>query len=180
MSAVGLQAPQDSLSGRGPTGALRDPSVVGRPRQPTAVRGDEAEIKAIEQRLACSCGCTLDVFTCRTTDFTCTYSPELHREVLALRDDGKTAQQILDAFVDRYGEKALMAPKPEGIINLTGYLLPGGLIAAAAAGLILFITRRKAAVAAASAVATPGSPVGAHASPEELDRLRRALADLED
>jgi cytochrome c-type biogenesis protein CcmH len=180
LSAVGLQAPQDSLSGRGATGTLRDPSVVGRPRQPTAVRGDEGEIKAIEQRLACGCGCTLDVFTCRTTDFTCTYSPELHREVLALRDDGKTAQQILDAFVDKYGEKALMAPKPEGVINLTGYLLPGGLIAAAAAGLILFITRRKAVVAAASAVAAPGSPVGDHASPEELDRLRRALADLED
>ena len=180
LAGVGLQTPQDSLSGRGATGTLRDPSVVGRPRQPTAVRGDEAEIKAIEHRLACSCGCTLDVFTCRTTDFTCTYSPELHREVLALRDQGKTAQQILDAFVDKYGEKALMAPKPEGVINLTGYLLPGGLIAAAAAGLVLFITRRKAAVATASATAAPASPVGAHASPEELDRLRRALADVED
>ncbi|MEA2724326.1 MAG: cytochrome c-type biosis protein CcmH, partial [Gemmatimonadales bacterium] len=127
LTAVGLQAPQDSLSGRGASGSLRDPSVVGRPRQPTPVRGDEAEIKAIEHRLACSCGCTLDIFTCRTTDFTCTYSPELHREVLALRDDGKTAQQILDAFVEKYGEKALMAPKPAGVINLTGYLLPGGL-----------------------------------------------------
>lgn len=180
LTAVGLQAPQDSLSGRGASGSLRDPSVVGRPRQPTPVRGDEAEIKAIEHRLACSCGCTLDIFTCRTTDFTCTYSPELHREVLALRDDGKTAQQILDAFVEKYGEKALMAPKPAGVINLTGYLLPGGLIAAAAAGLVLFITRRKASVAAANATAAPASPVGAYASPDELDRLRRALADLED
>lgn len=180
LSAVGLQGPQDSLPGRGATGTLRDPSVVGRARPPTAVRGDEAEIQAIEQRLACSCGCTLDVFTCRTTDFTCTYSPELHREVLALRDGGKTAEQILDAFVDKYGEKALMAPKPEGVINLTGYLLPGGLIAAAGAGLVLFITRRKAAVSAANPVAAPAAPPGAHASPEELERLRRALADLED
>ena len=181
LAAAGLQAPQDSLSGRGATGTLRDPSVVGRPRQPTAIRGDEAEIQAIEQRLACSCGCTLDVFTCRTTDFTCTYSPELHREVLALRDEGKNAQEILDAFVSKYGEKALMAPKPEGVINLTGYLLPGALIAGAGAGLALFITRRKAAVAAAvSASPAPPSPMGAHVSPEELDRLRRALADIED
>ena len=94
-ASSGLQAPQDSLAGRGASGTLRDPSVVGRPRQPTAVRGDEAEIQAIEQRLACSCGCTLDIFTCRTTDFTCTYSPALHREVLALRDEGKTAQQMV-------------------------------------------------------------------------------------
>lgn len=176
----GLQTPQDSLAGQGATGTLRDPSVVGRPRQPTAIRGDEAEIQAIEQQLACNCGCTLDVFTCRTTDFTCTYSPTLHREVLALRDDGKTARQILDAFVDKYGEKALMAPKPEGVINLTGYLLPGALIAAAAAGLALFITRRKAAVAAATVSTGPASPREVHASPEELDRLRRALADIED
>ena len=172
-----LQAPQDSLSGRGATGTLRDPSVVGRPRQPTAIRGDEAEVQAIEQRLACTCGCTLDVFTCRTTDFTCTYSPELHREVLALRDEGKTAQEILGAFVDKYGEKALMAPKPEGVINLTGYFLPGALIAAAGAGLALFITRRKAKVAVAT---SPAPRLGVHASPEELDRLRRALADIED
>lgn len=176
----GLQTPQDSLAGQGATGTLRDPSVVGRPRQPTAIRGDEAEIQAIEQRLACSCGCTLDVFTCRTTDFTCTYSPTLHREVLALRDDGKTAQEILDTFVAKYGEKALMAPKPEGVINLTGYLLPGALIAAAGAGLVLFITRRKAAVAAATVSTAPASSTAVHASPEELDRLRRALADIED
>jgi cytochrome c-type biogenesis protein CcmH len=181
LAATGLvQAPQDSLAGRGATGTLRDPRVVGRPRQATAIRGDEAEIQAIEQRLACSCGCTLDVFTCRTTDFTCTYSPELHREVLALRDEGKTAQEILDTFVAKYGEKALMAPKPEGVINLTGYLLPGAVIAAAGAGLALFITRRKAAVATATPASGRASPVAAHASPEELDRLRRALADIED
>ena len=179
-ATTGLQSPQDSLAGGGATGTLRDPSAVGRPRQPTAIRGDEAEIQAIEQRLACNCGCTLDVFTCRTTDFTCTYSPALHREVLALRDQGKSAQEILNAFVDKYGEKALMAPKPEGFINLTGYLLPGALIAAAGAGLALFITRRKAAVAAVAASTAPVLPSEVHASPEELDRLRRALADIED
>jgi len=174
-----LQGLQDTLAGRGATGTLRDPSAVGRPRQPTAIRGDEAEIQAIEQRLACNCGCTLDVFTCRTTDFTCTYSPALHREVLALRDEGKNAQEILDAFVARYGEKALMAPKPSGVVNLTGYLLPGTLIAAAGAGLALFIVRRRAAGApAGNPVAA--APVPVSASPEELDRLRRALADIED
>ena len=176
MRAANLQTAQDSLAGGGATGTLRDPSAAGRPRQPTDGR-DDAEIQAIEQRLACSCGCTLDVFTCRTTDFTCTYSPELHREVLALRDDGKTARQILDTFVAKYGEKALMAPKPEGF-NLAGYLLPGTLIVGAGAGLALFIARRKTAV-----VLSPAAPADSpqvQASPEELDRLRRALADIED
>jgi cytochrome c-type biogenesis protein CcmH len=168
---------QDSLAGRDARGSLRDPDAAGRPRQPTDPR-DDAEIQAIEQRLACTCGCTLDIFTCRTTDFTCTYSPELHREVLALRESGNTAQQILDAFVAKYGEKALMAPKPEGF-NLAGYLVPGALIAAAGAGLLLFIGRRKAVVAAASEPES-SSALPAAASAEELERLRRELADVED
>jgi len=121
----------DSLAGRGATGTLRDPSVIGRPRTPTDHKENDSEIQAIEQQLACNCGCTLDVFTCRTTDFSCTYSPALHREVLALRNEGKSAREILDAFVGKYGEKALMAPKPKGF-NLWGYLLPGTAIGAAA------------------------------------------------
>ena len=157
---AGFQGAQDSLAGRGARGTLRDPSVVGRPRRPTDAGENNAEIQAIEQRLACNCGCTLDVFTCRTTDFSCTYSPALHREVLALRDKGKTAQEVLDAFVAKYGEKALMAPKPQGF-NLAGYLLPGALIAAAGPS------------------ATAEEP-GYKPSPEELERLQRALEEVED
>jgi cytochrome c-type biogenesis protein CcmH len=180
-SALVAAAPQgveDSLAGRGTRGTLRDPAAVGRPRSPTDARDNDAEIQAIEHRLACNCGCTLDVFTCRTTDFSCTYSPALHREVLALRDSGKSAQQILDAFVAKYGEKALMAPKPSGLVNLTGYLLPGATIVAAGAALLWFVGRRKTAVSSAAAIPPANFP--APASPQELERLRRALQEIED
>jgi cytochrome c-type biogenesis protein CcmH len=178
-AGVGAAVVQDSLAGRGTRGTLHNPSAAGRPRSPTDHRENDAEIQAIERRLACNCGCTLDVFTCRTTDFSCTYSPALHREVLALRDQGETAQGILDAFVEKYGEKALMAPKPRGWINLTGYLLPGAAIAAAGAGLLLFIGRRKAAVSAAAGGKGAATTTIA-GSPEELERLRRALGEIED
>ena len=168
--------PQDSLSGRGAVGTLRDPSVVGRPRAPTDPEENEAEIQAIETRLACNCGCTLDVFTCRTTDFSCTYSPRLHREVLALRSQGLSAQQVLDAFVAKYGEKALMAPKPKGF-NLTGYLVPGAAIATAGAALMLVIGRRRTAVSPAESSVPATGPQG---TPEELERLRQALAEVDD
>jgi cytochrome c-type biogenesis protein CcmH len=175
---AGLQAGQDSLAGRGATGTLRDPSAVGRPRQPTDVKENDAELQAIEQRLACTCGCTLDIFTCRTTDFTCTYSPALHREVVALRDEGKTAREIIDAFVAKYGERALMAPKTEGF-NLWGYLLPGAAITAAGVALVAVLRRREAVAANSVGNDSPPAPQ-VSASPEEMDRLRRALAEVED
>ena len=173
-----FQVGQDSLAGRGATGTLRDPGAVGRPRQPTDVKENDAELQAIEQRLACTCGCTLDIFTCRTTDFSCTYSPALHREVVALRDEGKTAREILDAFVSKYGEKALMAPKPEGF-NLWGYLLPGAAITAAGIALVSVLRRREAVAAASAGSESPPAPQ-VSASPEEMDRLRRALAEVDD
>jgi cytochrome c-type biogenesis protein CcmH len=187
---VPLQQAQEPLAGRGEVGTLRDPGAAGRPRAPTEIADYDERIKAIEHRLACSCGCTLDIFTCRTTDFTCTYSPRLHREVVELDRAGKTAQEILDTFVARYGEKALMAPKPEGF-NLWGYLLPGSAILLAGGALAAFISRRRVAVAAATGVgAAPGrsgmpapppdAPPSMNATPEEMERLRRALAEVED
>ncbi len=172
-------AAQDSLAGKGSIGTLRDPSAAGRPRMPTRAGENEAEIQAIETRLACNCGCTLDVFTCRTTDFSCTYSPALHREVLALKGDGLTAQQVLDAFVAKYGEKALMAPKPRGF-NLWGYLLPGAVILTAGAGLIALIARRRAAVAGGGKVEEGGTAPPVSASAEEMEGLRRALSEVDD
>jgi cytochrome c-type biogenesis protein CcmH len=168
---------QDSLAGRGALGTLRDPSAAGRPRAPTDPEENAAEIQAIELRLACNCGCTLDVFTCRTTDFSCTYSPKLHHEVLALRNEGMSAPEVLDAFVAKYGEKALMAPKPKGF-NLAGYLVPGAAIATAGAALVMLIGRRRAAVAAAGSATTAPEPV--QGSPEEMERLRVALSEVDD
>ena len=186
-----LQQAQGPLAGQGDVGTLRDPGAAGRPRAPTEIADYDERIKSIEQRLACSCGCTLDIFTCRTTDFTCTYSPQLHREVVDLDRAGKTAQEILDAFVAKYGEKALMAPKPEGF-NLWGYLLPGSAILLAGGALAAFISRRKVAVAAAEhapLATTPNlsladepavPPSTVKPTPEELERLRQALAEVED
>jgi cytochrome c-type biogenesis protein CcmH len=182
-----LQQEPGALAGQGEVGTLRDPGAAGRPRAPTEIADYDGRIMAIEHRLACNCGCTLDVFTCRTTDFTCTYSPKLHREVVELDRAGKTAREILDAFVVKYGEKALMAPKPEGF-NLWGYLLPGSAILLAGGALVAFISRRKVAVAGTAPAAAPGpSPSTAtpatgpaSATPEEMERLRRALAEVED
>jgi hypothetical protein len=81
--------------------------------------------------------------------------------------------------VDKYGEKALMAPKPRGLVNLAGYLLPATAIVVAGAGLLLFISRRKAAVSAVQPAGQPVPDPTASASSEELERLRRAMEEIE-
>lgn len=177
--AASGQSQESLLSGGGDIGTLRDPSVAGRAQSPTDPRENNIAIQQIEQRLACSCGCTLDVFTCRTTDFTCTYSPAMHREVLALWAAGKRGQEIIDAFVAEYGEKVLMAPKPRGF-NLAGYLVPGIGLITASGGLLAILLRRRRTVAATPSSGLPAAPLTETASPEELDRLRRALAELDD
>jgi cytochrome c-type biogenesis protein CcmH/NrfF len=99
----------------------------------------------------------------------------MHREVLALQDQGKNADQIVAAFVTQYGEQVLMAPKPEGF-NLAGYLVPGILLLMGG-GLLTVLLRRRMRIAAAERVTVPAdSPV---ATPEELARLNRELADSE-
>jgi cytochrome c-type biogenesis protein CcmH len=174
-SAAGGSALAGSLRAQAPDSARRGslgyPSVAGRPRTPTADADNDAAIQAIEKQLLCTCGCTLDVYTCRTTDFSCTYSPELHREVAALYQEGRTAQEILDTFVAKYGEKALMAPEPEGF-NLAGYLLPGVVVTGLGAMLAWVLTRRRAVAAA-----EPPIPRIEGATPEELAELERALAE---
>src|SRR6478609_181852 len=72
-------------------------------RRPAIVEesANDATVKAAELRLACPCPCTLDVFTCRTTDFTCSYSPERHKEIVALVEQGMGEEQVIDAMVGK-------------------------------------------------------------------------------
>lgn len=152
---------------------LNDPTAVQERAEATAADND-AVVKEIEHRIKCTCGCNLDVYTCRTTDFTCSYSPALHQEVLTLRREGKDSEQVIAAFVAKYGEQILMAPKPEGF-NLAGYLVPGAAVAAVGTALTVVLVRRSRRMAAkAPAAPSPASPAVAD------ERLRRALADVQD
>ena len=180
-AAAPSQAPAPR-AGQGEVGELFNPNVAGKSRAPT-IEGDNSErFKQLEQKLQCTCGCTLDIYTCRTTDFTCEFSPRLHREVLALGEQGKTDQEIIDAFVAKYGEKVLMAPKAQGF-NRAGYVVPGIVIALIGALLTWVIVRRVRRNAPVPAVASagpsmPGTPVEGMSN-ADAERLRRALEEIE-
>jgi len=168
------QSPQDSLPGTGPSGRLWDPARAGRPLEPVSAADNDAAIQAIEKQLHCTCGCNLDVYTCRTTDFTCTVSPAMHQHVVGLAERGMTGPQIIDQFVREHGVAILMAPPKRGF-NLAGYFVPSILIVAA--GLVLtLVLRHWARTAAPDRV--PARPLAPAGTSEELERLRGELDRL--
>ncbi|HLS47443.1 MAG TPA: cytochrome c-type biogenesis protein CcmH [Gemmatimonadales bacterium] len=172
-------APAGSARPRpGDDGRLYLPGAAGRPRTPTRPGDASEEIKLIEQKLACHCGCTLDIFTCRTTDFTCTTSPRLHAEVVALYEGGASGREIIDHFKAAYGEQALMAPEPEGF-NLAGYFVPGIAIVLMGSVLTWVVSRRLRLAPAAVPDPTQASEPAAVTAEAEA-RLRQALAEVED
>jgi cytochrome c-type biogenesis protein CcmH len=118
---------------------------------------------ALEHRIRCQCGCTLDVFTCRTTDFSCQVSPAMHRDVLSLVAGGYDEAEIIDAFTGVYGARVLMAPPKVGF-NWAGYLAPFVAIAGGATLIAVLIRRWRHADA-------PPAPVAVDATPDELARL---------
>jgi cytochrome c-type biogenesis protein CcmH len=132
---------------------------------------DEAR-DALEHRLHCQCGtCTLDVYTCRTTDFNCPVSPAMHRDVMALVEGGFGAQEIIDAFTNVYGARVLMAPPKSGF-NWAGWIMPFvalGAGSAIVAGLISRWHRPAPRTDIAPVIAT------GDATPEEIARLNAAL-----
>lgn len=175
----GIQQPVDTaqtpLPGAGPAGTLADPARAGRPLDPVTARDNDAAIQAIEKRLSCTCGCGLDIYTCRTTDFSCTYSPGYHRQILALAASGMSANDIIAEFVQEHGESILMSPPKRGFA-LFGYFGPWTAVALAATGLVWLIRRWARRVGAVAAVETPAGPAP---SPEDLALVQRELSRFE-
>jgi cytochrome c-type biogenesis protein CcmH len=136
----------------------------------------DAERDDLEHRIHCQCGCTLSVFICRTTDFSCQVSPAMHRDIIQLVHDGYGAQEIIDAFVNVYGERALMAPKTSGF-HLFAWLLPGAALVAGGGALALLLKRwgERSRVRTATAKPFVAARGDTDATPDELARLEAAV-----
>ena len=124
----------------------------------------------LERKIHCQCGCTLDVFTCRTTDFSCQVSPAMHRDVVALVQGGYSAQEIIDAFVNVYGDRALMAPRKSGF-DLLAWITPG--LSVLVVGALIFVVLRRWRALPVEPV--PGVGASVDATPDELARLEAAI-----
>lgn len=154
-------APGDSMPGM--NGQVRPVRLPPKPGATPVLTADQRD--ALEHRLHCQCGtCTLDVYTCRTTDFNCQVSPAMHRDVLALVEGGHGAQEILDAFVTTYGDRVLMAPKRS---NLLAWFTPGAAVLLGGGAIAMMLRRWKPKKPAAAAIPLRG----VDATSDELARL---------
>ena len=163
--------PADSL------GRLEVPEAAGRAVRPVTARDNAALVVALERKIRCTCGCNQDVYTCRTTDFTCTTSPAMHQLVLARLDSGMTEAQVLDAFQKQYGEMVLMSPPKRGF-NLVIYVLPiVGL--GVGLGLVVGVVKRWATASPPAPPEDAAAPEAGTATPEEIEQLKRALEKFE-
>lgn len=171
-----LRQVQDTQPTAGPSGRLWDPNRAGPGLQPVTAEDNDAAIQAIEKRLKCTCGCGLDVYTCRTTDFTCPQSPKMHRHVIDLTQAGLSGEAIVARFVSEHGLEILMAPPKRGF-NLAGYFTPA--VTILAAGAILLVVMRRWVRRTSQTPSATGSTGDTGASPAELDRLREALHHTE-
>jgi cytochrome c-type biogenesis protein CcmH len=134
----------------------------------------DAQRDDLEHSIKCQCGCSLDVFTCRTTDFSCSVSPAMHEDVMGLVSGGYGAKEILAAFQSVYGERVLMSPVKSGF-NWLGYVLPSLAIAGGAVFLAALLRRWRSQAPLVEAVPAPGVA----ATDEEMARLAAAIRSEE-
>ncbi|HEX6574744.1 MAG TPA: cytochrome c-type biogenesis protein CcmH [Gemmatimonadaceae bacterium] len=144
------------------------------PEKPNSVASMTDEQRDdLEHRIKCQCGCVLDVFTCRTTDFSCAVSPAMHRDVMSLVNGGYNAAEIMSAFQAVYGERVLMAPLKQGF-NWLGYLMPFAAIIGGG-GIVAMLIRNWGRRGALAPVPQAAGPIDA--TDEEMRALNEALRD---
>jgi cytochrome c-type biogenesis protein CcmH len=156
-------------------GPMADANDVYRPVTLAAKPGaqpsmTDAQRDDLEHQIHCQCGCNLDVYTCRTTDFACSVSPAMHADVMGLVAGGHTAPEILSAFRSVYGEKVLMAPLKSGF-NLVGYTMPFVALGTGAVIVAALLKRWKARTPALAGI----QPLHVDATEGELAALDAAV-----
>ncbi len=88
---------------------------------PFALAADRERIKEITSNMICMCGCNQLLGACNHLN--CPTRGPMTDEVAKMLDEGKTQEQILPAFADKYGLRVLAAPPASGF-NLSAWIMP--------------------------------------------------------
>jgi cytochrome c-type biogenesis protein CcmH len=160
--AIALQSPAADSTAAG----------AGGPRLSDA---QEARARSLEAKLKCPVCRTQSVL--ESTSF---MALEMRAKIRELIAAGRTDRQILDYFVDRYGDYILLEPRRRGF-GLSAYLLPLLAVLAGAALLAAGLRRKgrraqgRATTSAAGGDREPGSPSVPPLSDEDRTRVEEEL-----
>ena len=129
-----------------------------------------SRMNTLSHQLMCQCGCAQLLGECDHVG-----CPDRDKELSELTTNmaaGLTDQQIMDAFVAKYGATVLAAPTTKGF-DLVAWIAPFAVFAAALLGTILLI-RRWGGLGGKPLEATATGTAGSDpADRERLERIRR-------
>jgi cytochrome c-type biogenesis protein CcmH len=100
----------------------------------------------------------------------------MHGDVMSLVAGGYSAEEIVNSFVDVYGERVRMAPRAQGF-DIIAYVAPFVALFGAALFVAAWIARSVRRTSAAAA--TPALSVSTNASAAEMRRIAEALKDAD-
>lgn len=129
---------------------------------------DRVEFEKAAKTILCDCGChPQSVFDCA-----CGRAEEMRQEIAAEIRAGKSGEEVIGAYVARYGEQVQIAPTARGF-NLVAWLGPLLLLLVSTAGVLLLLRRWRGAQAREEPVERPGP------DPDDpyLARLRKDLEE---
>jgi cytochrome c-type biogenesis protein CcmH len=130
----------------------------------------------IEGKLMCYCGCSdLTVRVC-----SCGTAAGIKADITTRLAGGQTADQVIAAYVQKYGEQILSAPTSEGF-NILAWTMPFAVILVAGIMVVMLVRRWGAHPAPAGAPRAGhadagggrGSPAGAAGPPDAAERAVR-------
>jgi cytochrome c-type biogenesis protein CcmH/NrfF len=161
--------------------------VLATPRPAAAQMGDPAleppeptgpEENWLVRNIMCQCG------TCRHTLIDCASEPCGHSKadriwIRQLLDQGRTRDQIINAFITKYGSQIALASPIDRGFNRLAWLLPYSIGAVAAGGLGYAAYRLSRRPAAAGAAAGASADLAAREDSDLADKLDDELRSLD-
>jgi len=105
----------------------------------------------IDKELICQCGCLMVANSCE-----CQMATQFREDIAMMLDEGKSKGEILDHYVDLYGEIVLATPTKKGF-NLTVWLTPFAALIAGGLSLVFLLRKWTSRDEAASVCTNPES-----------------------
>ena len=111
-------------------------------------RAEDAErFKRLGEGMICTCSCQQALYECRMP--ACGFRPGMQAELHKMLDEGKSDEQIKQAFVAKYGTTVLIVPSTHGF-DITAWIMPFAALITGALAVVFVVYkwRRNPAVVA--------------------------------